>query len=46
MSDADRVRKEKKEEATDVGNVIRESLDKITEQILSRLAEAQELVKA
>ena len=38
---ADRVEKEKKEEATDIGNVIRESLDKIDSQIRAVLDEAQ-----
>ena len=38
---ADRVEKEKKAEATDIGNVIRESLDKIESQIRAVLDEAQ-----
>ena len=38
---ADRVEKEKKAEATDIGNVIRESLDKIESQIRALLDEAQ-----
>jgi hypothetical protein len=38
---ADRVEKEKKAEATDIGNVIRESLDKIDNQIRAVLDEAQ-----
>ena len=45
-SDAERRKAEAKAEATDIGNVIRESLDKIDAQILQALAEAQELVKA
>ena len=46
MSNADRVKDAKKELATDIGNVIREALDKITEEINQRLDEARELVKA
>ena len=38
---ADRVEKERKEEVTDIGNVIRESLDKIDSQIRAVLDEAQ-----
>ena len=45
-SDADSRKAEAKAEATDIGNVIRDALDKIDAQILQVLAEAQELVKA
>ena len=45
-SDADNRKAEAKAEATDIGNVIRDALDKIDAQILQALAEAQELVKA
>ena len=45
-SDADSRKAEAKAEATDIGNVIRDALDKIDAQILQALAEAQELVKA
>jgi len=45
-SDADSRKAEAKAEATDIGNVIRDALDKIDAQILQTLAEAQELVKA
>ena len=38
---ADRIKKEKKEAATDIGNVIRESLDKIDGQMRKSLDEAQ-----
>ena len=38
---ADRVEKDRKEAATDIGNVIRESLDKIDSQIRAVLDEAQ-----
>ena len=40
-SNADRIKKEKKEAATDIGNVIRESLDKIDGQMRKSLDEAQ-----
>lgn len=40
-SNADRVKEEKKEAATDIGNVIRESLDKIDGQMRDTLDEAQ-----
>lgn len=40
-SEADREKAAKKAEANNIGNVIRESLDKITEQIYKRLDEAQ-----
>jgi len=45
-SDAERRKAEEKAEAADIGNVIRDALDKIDAQILQALAEAQELVKA
>ena len=45
-SDADRVKQGKKAEATDIGNVIRESLDKIDEQIRKALDESQMKVEA
>ena len=45
-SDAKRRKAEAKAEATDIGNVIKDALDKIDAQILQALAEAQELVKA
>jgi hypothetical protein len=38
---ADRVEKDRKEAETDIGNVIRESLDKIDSQIRAVLDEAQ-----
>ena len=41
MSNADRVKEDKKEAATDIGNVIRESLDKIDEQMRRTLEESQ-----
>ena len=41
MSNADRVKEEKKEAATDIGNVIRKSLDKIDGQMRDTLDEAQ-----
>ena len=40
-SNADRVKRDKKEVETDIGNVIRESLDKIDSQIRAVLDEAQ-----
>ena len=40
-SNADRVEQDKKEEETDIGNVIRKSLDKIDDQIRKVLDEAQ-----
>ena len=40
-SNAERVKKDMKEEETDIGNVIRESLDKIDSQIRAVLDEAQ-----
>lgn len=40
-SDADRVREEERALAADIGNVIREALDKIDERILAALDEAQ-----
>jgi len=45
-SDAERRRADAKEEATDIGNVIREALDKIDAQVLQAIAEVRELVKA
>jgi chromosome segregation ATPase len=45
-SDAERRKAEEKAEAADIGNVIRDALDKIDAQILQAIAEAQELVKA
>ena len=45
-SDAERRKAEEKAEATDIAKHIRESLDKIDDQILQKIAEAQELVKA
>lgn len=45
-SNADRVKEEKKAVAVDIGNVIRESLDKIDDQIRAILDETQGLVKA
>jgi len=45
-SDAERRKAEEKAEAVDIGNVIRDALDKIDAQILQAIAEAQELVKA
>ena len=45
MSNAERVEADKKAEATDIGNVIRDALDKIDEQINKTLDEAQ-VVKA
>ena len=45
-SDAERRKAEEKAEATDIGNVIRDALDKLDAQILQAIAEAQELVKA
>lgn len=40
-SNADRVKKDAKEAATDIGNVIRESLDKIDDQMRDTLDESQ-----
>ena len=40
-SNADRVKEDKKEATTDIGNVIREALDKIEDQIKKVLDEAQ-----
>ena len=45
-SDAERRKAEEKAEAADIGNVIRDALDKLDAQILQAIAEAQELVKA
>ena len=45
-SNADRVKQEKKAEETDIGNVIRESLDKIDAQIRKVLDESQMKVEA
>ena len=45
-SDAERKKAEEKAAATDIGNVIRDALDKIDSQILQAIAESQELVKA
>ena len=45
-SDAERRKIEEKAEATDIAKCIRESLDKIDDQIRQTLEEAQELVKA
>jgi len=45
-SDAERKKAEEKAAAADIGNVIRDALDKIDSQILQAIAEAQELVKA
>ena len=45
-SDAERRKAEEKAEATDIAKCIRESLDKIDDQIRQALEEAQELVKA
>jgi chromosome segregation ATPase len=41
MSNAERVEEEKKEAATDIGNVIRESLDKIDDQMRRTIDETQ-----
>ena len=45
-SDAERKKAEEKAAATDIGNVIRDALDKIDSQILQAIAESHELVKA
>ena len=45
-SDAERKKAEEKAAAADIGNVIRDALDKIDSQILQAIAESQELVKA
>jgi predicted AlkP superfamily phosphohydrolase/phosphomutase len=45
-SNAERVKQEKKAEETDIGNVIRESLDKIDAQIRKVLDESQMKVEA
>ena len=45
-SDAERRKAEEKAAVTDIGNVIRDALDKIDAQILQAIAESQELVKA
>ena len=45
-SDAERRKAEEKAEATDIGNLIKDALDKLDAQILQAIAEAQELVKA
>ena len=45
-SNADRVKEDKKAAAVDIGNVIRDALDKIDDQISQVLDEAKELVKA
>ena len=45
-SDADRKKAEAKEAASDIGRIISESLDKIDEQIMKKIDEARELVKA
>lgn len=45
-SNADRVKQDKKEEETDIGNVIREALDKIDDQIRKLLDESQMKVEA
>lgn len=45
-SDAEQRKAEAKAEATDIGNVIKDALDKIDAQILQAIAEAREVVKA
>ena len=45
MSNAERVKEEKREAETNIGNVIRESLDKIDDQMRDTLDEAQMKVK-